>query len=554
MLKFLHIENIAVIEQTDIEFKEGFNVLTGETGAGKSILIDAINAVLGERTSKDLIRTGCDTAVVSAVFGDLDSETLEVLSDNNISPDEDGNIIINRKLSLSGKGLIKVNNIPVTATLLREIAKNLINIHGQHDNQALLNPEKHLGFIDAVADNGKLLEEYYSEFRLLNSIRKELLSLQMDEDEKARKIDLLKYQINELETANIKLGELTDLKQKLNIANNFEKTYKALSATDYLLSGNDDNDGALSQISSSIKYLSSLGSDFENSYSKLNEALNLLEDARADISQFLGNSEFLELDPNEINQRLDFLSRLMVKYGSSEEEMLEFLQRAKLELENITLSDKKIMELSSSLEESKLRLIEKAKKLTDSRIIAANKFSKDVCNTLEYLNMPNVKFVTDIKQGKYQKNGCDTAEFLISANDGESLKPLIKIASGGELSRVMLSIKSVLLDKDNVGTMIFDEIDTGISGYAAGKVATQLKNVAKARQVICVTHLAQIAAVADEHLLIEKTSNEGHTFTNVTSLSYEDKISEIARIMSGTELTENLYNSAKELIDRSKIQ
>ncbi|MBR6533441.1 MAG: DNA repair protein RecN [Clostridia bacterium] len=553
MLKFLHIENIAVIEQTDIEFKEGFNVLTGETGAGKSILIDAINAVLGERTSKDLIRTGCDTAVVSAVFGDLDDETLKVLSDNNISPDEDGNIIINRKLSLSGKGLIKVNNIPVTATLLREIAKNLINIHGQHDNQALLNPEKHLGFIDAVANNGKLLEEYYSEFRLLNSIRKELLSLQMDEDEKSRKIDLLKYQINELETANIKIGELEDLKQKLNIANNFEKTYKALSAADYLLSGNDDNDGVLTQISNCIKYLSSLGNDFENSYSKLNEALNLLQDARAEISVFLGNSEFSELDPNEINQRLDFLSRLMVKYGSSEEEMLDFLENAKLELENISLSDKKIMELSSSLEESKLRLIEKAKKLTDSRLNAANKFSKDVCNTLEYLNMPNVKFLTDIKQGKYQKNGCDTAEFLISANDGESLKPLIKIASGGELSRVMLSIKSVLLDKDNIGTMIFDEIDTGISGFAAGKVATQLKNVAKARQVICVTHLAQIAALADEHLLIEKTTDDGHTFTNVTPLGYKDRISEIARIMSGTELTENLYNSAKELIDRSNI-
>ncbi len=554
MLKFLHIENIAVIEKTDIEFKEGFNVLTGETGAGKSIVIDSINAVLGERTSKDLIRTGCDTAVVSAVFGDLDDDTINILKENDIEPDFDGNIVINRKLSLSGKGLIKINNVPVTATLLREIAKNLINIHGQHDNQALLNPEKHLGFIDAVADNRELIDEYYSEFRSLNSIRKELNALEMDEDEKARKIDLLKYQINELETANLKIGEFEDLRQKLSIANNFEKTYKSLSATDYLLSGNEDNDGVITQIANAIKHISTLGNDFDLSFSKLNEAMNLIEEARSEVSQFLSNAELKDLDPDKINQRLDFLSRFMVKYGSSEQEMLDFLKNARLELDNITLSNKRILELSAALEESKIRLIEKAKKLTDSRIKSADKFSKDVCDILTYLNMPNVKFVTNITQGKYQKNGCDMAEFLISANDGENLKPLIKIASGGELSRVMLSIKSVLLDKDSVGTMIFDEIDTGISGYAAGKVATQLKNVASCRQVICVTHLAQIAAVGDEHLLIEKTSDGGHTFTNVKPLSYEEKISEIARIMSGTELTEKLYNSAKELIDRSSTK
>ncbi|MBE6787907.1 MAG: DNA repair protein RecN, partial [Ruminococcaceae bacterium] len=368
MLKFLHIENIAVIEQTDIEFKQGFNVLTGETGAGKSIVIDSINAVLGERTSKDLIRTGCDSAIVSAVFCDIDSTTLELLSQNEISPDSDGNIIIHRKLSATGKGLIKINNIPVTASLLREISKNLINIHGQHDNQALLNSENHLSYIDAIANNYDLIDEYYQEFRSLNAIRKEIVSLQMDQDEKARKIDLLKYQINELENANIKNGEIEQLKQNLNIANDYEKTFESLSAVEYLLSGNEDNDGAITQITNGIKRLSLLGDNFEKDYTRLNEALSLIQDVRANVSSFLGNTAYLELDANEINQRLDFISRLMVKYGSSEEQMLEFLDNAKLELEKITLSDKRIIELSKLLEESKIRLVEKGKKLTDSRV------------------------------------------------------------------------------------------------------------------------------------------------------------------------------------------
>ena len=552
MLKFLHIENIAVIEQTDIEFKSGFNVLTGETGAGKSILIDAINAVLGERTSKDLIRTGCDTALVSAVFGDLTSQAITALTENDITPDSDGNIVITRKLSLSGKGIIKINNIPVTATILREIAKYLINIHGQHDNQFLLDPNMHLGYIDAIAENQNLIQDYYTEFKELNKIRKELTSLQIDEDEKARKTDLLKYQINELEQANIKIGEIAELKEQLAISQNFEKTLKALKGADYLLSGTDDADGAVSQINNSIKLIKSIQNDnFDHSILKLNEALSALEDARAEIDSFISNTDYLNLDPDKISNRLDLLSRLMLKYGNSEELMLEFLSNARNELDTIAFSEQRIEELSVLLNTAKDKLVEKGKLLTESRINAALDFSNKVCSILEYLNMPNVKFNASITQGKYTKNGCDTAEFLISANAGETLKPLHKVASGGELSRVMLSIKSVLLDKDNVGTMIFDEIDTGISGITAGKVATQLKNVASKRQVICVTHLAQIAAVADEHLLIEKTAKDGHTFTNVTALSYEKKISEIARIMSGTNITENLYNSAKELLDRS---
>ena len=552
MLKFLHIENIAVIEQTDIEFKSGFNVLTGETGAGKSILIDAINAVLGERTSKDLIRTGCDSALVSAVFGDLNHQTVNALNDNDITPDDDGNIVITRKLSLTGKGIIKINNIPVTATVLKEIAKNLINIHGQHDNQFLLDPNMHLSYIDAIAENSQLIDEYYAEFKELNKIRKELVALQMDEDEKARKLDLLKYQISELEQASIKVGEIADLKEKLAISQNIEKTLNSLKGIDYLLSGTDDTDGAVTQINNSLKLLKNIqGNNFDNSLLKLNEALSAIEDARAEIDSFLSNTEYSDLDPDKISARLDLLSRLMVKYGNSEEKMLEYLDNANAELEKIAFSENRISELAILLDQSKNRLVEKGEKLSQSRTAAALDFSNKVCGILEYLNMPNVKFSAAITQGKYTKNGCDSAEFLISANAGETLKPLHKIASGGELSRVMLSIKSVLLDKDNVGTMIFDEIDTGISGITAGKVATQLKNVATKRQVICVTHLAQIAAVANEHLLIEKTVKENHTFTKVTALDYEQKIGEIARIMSGTNITENLYNSAKELLDRS---
>ncbi len=548
MLKFLHIENIAVIERSDIEFKSGFNVLTGETGAGKSILIDAINAVLGERVSKDLIRNGCDSALVSAVFGDIDDHTAKILSEYDIIPDEDGNVLISRKLSLTGKGLIKVNGLPITATVLRDISQNLINIHGQHDNQALLIPENHLGFIDAIADNYALIENYYNEFKNLNAIRKELKSLEMDQDEKARQIDILNYQINEIESAAIKIGEIEDLKRQLKIAESYEKTFKSVSNAEFILSGDDNTDGVLTQLRNANKHLASTD---VISLERFNEALSLLEDFRSELGSFLNNSEFSSLNPDEINQRLDYITRLVLKYGGSEEAALEYLNNASSDLMTITTSDKRINELSLLLDDSTEKLIILAEKLTQSRIKAASSFEKQVCAILCELNMPNVKFTVDLKKGKYTKVGCDTAEFMISANAGENLKPLHKIASGGELSRVMLAIKSVLLDKDPVGTMIFDEIDTGISGYAADKVAKQLRFVSNGRQVICVTHLAQIAAAANEHLLIEKTTENGRTFTNVSSLSYEEKIHEIARIMSGTKITENLYNSAKELIDRS---
>jgi len=552
MLKYLHIENIAVIEKSDIEFADGFNVLTGETGAGKSIVIDSINAVLGERTSKDLIRAGCNEAEVSAVFGELDSVVLEKLSENGVIPDEDGNILISRKLSNTGKGIIKINGKPFTATVLREIASLLIDIHGQHDNQALLNPDKHCGFIDAIASVDNELSEYYSEFRNLNSIRKELAVIETDEDEKQRNIDLLKYQIDELNKADIKIGEINSLKEKLKIAENYETTIKSLNKASALLQGDEENDGIITSLKSVSKQLNMLeNKDFENANVKINNIISEAQDVSAVIFAFLSNSDYSEINVDIINERLDLLRGLMLKYGSSEEEMLDFLKSATKKLENINLSDKRINELADLLEESKLKLIDFGEKLSSVRKKAALVFEKNVTEILAELNMPSVKFKVSIADGRYTKFGKDVVEFLISANAGEDLKPLVKIASGGELSRTMLAIKSALLGKDTVSTMIFDEIDTGISGFAADKVGIQLKRVSSNKQVICVTHLAQIAARADNHLLIEKNTQNGRTFTKVVPLEYNDRISEIARIMSGTEITENLYNSAKELLDRS---
>lgn len=553
MLKFLHIENIAVIERSDIEFSSGFNVLTGETGAGKSIVIDSINAVLGERTSRELIRAGCDTAEVSAVFGALDNATAAALSDIGVVPDDDGNIVIRRRLSAAGKGLIKLNDRPVTATELKEVGRHLVNIHGQHDNQALLDPERHLDYVDAVADDDPIKGKYYAEFREINKIRKELAAVQTDEDEKRRRVDLLKYSINELESAGIKPGEYDKLRRKLEIARNYQKTAEALARAYSELKGDDELDGAVSLLSGAEKALSSLrDEEWDKRASVLSSAASAAEDVSAAIYDFLENAEYSDIDPDEINARLDTLDKLMLKYGGGEWELLKALDKAREELNDIEFSDKKAAELSELLDSSVERLVALGEELTEVRKKAAAAFEKQVCDILSYLNMPDVRFTVQFAKGRYTKRGCDTAEFMISANRGESVKPLSKIASGGELSRVMLAIKSVLLGKDPVGTMIFDEIDTGISGYTAGKVGTQLKRVAENRQVICVTHLAQIAAMGDTHLLIEKKAEGDRTFTSVSPLSYEDRINEIARIMSGAQMTENLYNSAKELLDRSK--
>ncbi len=548
MLEFLHIENIAVIEQANINFLNGFNVLTGETGAGKSIIIDSINAVLGARTSKDVIRSGSNSACVVAQFSHINKPTADVLNSYGISTDDE-KIIIQRNLSVNSGSTFRINNLPVNASTVREIGKYLINIHGQHDNQSLLDTDKHCGFIDRLADNGKLIEDYSEEFKKFITYRKELKALDIDDDQKARKIDLLTYQIKELEEADISVGEYEKLKEQLKTAHNFEKISKNLNAASVVLKG-DENPGVTENIEKAVHLLN--GSSADCIAEKLNSALEIINDSAIELQNLI-NDRFSEpIDAEKIEDRLDLLTRLMLKYGNSEDKMLEFLDSARNELKSIEFSDARAEELASLLEESQTRLIEKGARLTQSREKASKLFSANVCEVLRYLDMPNVKFDVKIDNGTYTKNGCDNVEFLISANTGEEPKPLTKIASGGELSRIMLAIKSVLTDKDEVETLIFDEIDTGISGHAAIKVARKLKAISNCKQVICVTHLAQIAAYANNQLLIKKEIKEDKTYTSVISLDYDARIGELARIMSGLGMTENLYNSAKELLDNSK--
>lgn len=551
MIRSLHIENIAVIEKTDIDFQSGFNVLTGETGAGKSIIIDAINAVLGERTSKDLIRFGCDKAEVSALFCDLSKAALGLLHKNGFDVDEDGNLLITRSLSLNG-GSIKINGKPATATILREISKNLINIHGQHDNQNLLNPDNHYIYIDLLAENDDVKNEYYAEFKNLNSIRRELNSLETDEDAKLREKELLEYQIKEIENADIKIGEIEEIRRKLKIAENYDKMMTALNNAYQCINGADDFDGAFSLMKDASKYVQSAKDDeLDLVQQRIEEVLVVIDDISAEIRSLTQNPQYLDLDADKLRQRLDTLHRLVLKYGGTEESTVEFYDDAKRRLEQKVSDAERIKQLSKLLDDSTERLIVSADKLTKSRKLSAEKFSQSVTQVLKFLDMPDANFFVKMDRGRYTKFGCDVVEFIIGTNAGDTAKPLCKIASGGELSRVMLAIKSVLADKDDVDTLIFDEIDSGISGRAAGKVGIKLRDVSSCRQVVCVTHLAQIAANAKNHLLIEKQVINNRTYTDVTSLSYDQRIKELARIMSGTDITENLYNSAKELLDRS---
>lgn len=551
MLNYLHIENIAVIENTELELSNGFNVLTGETGAGKSIVIDAINAVLGARTSRDKIRSGCSDAKVVAEFSQVGDAVNNLLLENGITPDESNNLLIQRVLSADGKTAFRINGQPSTAAIVKEIGRYLINIHGQHDNQSLLDPDKHCYFLDKIAENSQLISEYYEEFKLLNTIRRELKELEDDDEAKARKIDLLQFQIEEIKQAQIKAGEFEELKERQKQAHSLESSLKALKNAYISLVG-DENAGALEQIGNALKLIEKLEfKETENLTQRLGDILENATDISGEIRNLNDRLASDEFNIEEIEDRLDLISSLMLKYGNSEQKILDYLGDSEKQLEKIRFSDQRAAELEKELLDSQDRLIAFGKKLTESRVNTALTFEKQVCEILEYLDMPYVKFKVDIKEGRYTKNGCDTVEFLISANAGESLKPLSKVASGGELSRVMLAIKSVLSDKDDVDTLIFDEIDTGISGRAANKVAFQLKKVAENRQVICVTHLAQIAACAKNHLLIEKNVSVERTYTTVTSLSYEKRIDEISRIMSGTEKTVTTHNSAKELLDRS---
>lgn len=547
MLTSLKIENVAIIESAAIEFGCGLNVLTGETGAGKSIVIDSINAILGERTSRDIIRTGAQSAKVYAVFEDVNAKVRKFLDENGIDC-EDGVLIINRTLSREGKNICRLNGAPVTVSMLREIGSELIDIHGQHDNQALLSPEKHCGFVDSFAGNAEIIADYREKYGRLCEVRSKLKKLTTDESSKSQRIDFLTYQIDELEKAEITPGERDELKARKTLINNSQKVIESLNVAYEALkadgAGIDMITDAESEISDASAYMEALGEASE----KITDIRYELEDIAETVRDAMSEVDFDQSELEEIDERLDLLYRLSKKYGNTEEEMLEYLEKAKTELDNIAFSEEKVKELQKQEEEALAETEAAAKKLTESRKTAGEKLSEAICSELEFLDMPNVRFVVKCDDIGLTENGKDEIEFLISANVGEEPKPLAKIASGGELSRIMLAIKNVLAEADGVDTMIFDEIDTGVSGRAAQKIAMKLKSASKGRQVICVTHLAQIAAQGDVHLYISKSVSDGKTYTNIKSLIEEDRVAEIARIMGGMEITKLQLESAREML------
>lgn len=554
MLSSLKIENVAVIEHAEILFDHGLNILTGETGAGKSIVIDSINAILGERTSKDIVRSGCDKARVTAYFEDIPDSLITVLDDFDVDCD-DNTLLITRVISSDGRGNCKINGRPVTVSMLKDIGRNLITICGQHDSQFLLLKEHHLSFIDMIADCDELLEDYKETYGELKRVNKQLRKLLQNEDDKERRLELLKFQIDELTNANLKIGEKEDLmKEKRKILSK-EKITTSLNNANALLNGDDMTRGITSSVYGLIRVLNEI-SEYDKKFADISDSLNdlvyTLEDCNSEISTALNGNDDTYYDIDSVEQRLDLLYRLSKKYGSTEEEMLSYLDKTTEEYENIVMSDEKSEELMGEVSILEDELFKRGCYLSDCRKKAALEFEKKVKSELIYLDMPNAQFIVDFKDANAMENGMDEVEFLFSANSGQEPKPLTKIASGGELSRVMLAIRCVLSDSDSLGTMIFDEIDTGVSGRAAHKIAYKMHQLSKNKQVLCVTHLAQIAAYADNHLYIEKSTYDGSTYTHVSSLSEEEQTKEIARIIGGDVITQTTLESAKELIDFAK--
>ncbi len=551
MLLTLNIENVAVIESAEISFTDGFNVLTGETGAGKSIIIGSINAILGERTSKDIVRNGCDNALITAEFS-VSKEVADIVTGLGYDC-EYGTLIIQRRLSVDGKTGVRINGKPATVGILREIGVNLINIHGQHDSQSLLNPDCHLGFIDTLADNAEVFEQYISSYRSLVSVKHEIKKLSSNNEDNSQLTEMLQFQVKELESANITIGERESLTSRRNTIKNAEKLKDNIAFTKNAFFGSDNETGINDMLSQCAVRFDEM-SDFDPRFAQYAEQLRNLEvnssELAADINSEFGEFDFDESELERIEQRLDLLYNLSSKYGDSEDKMLEFLDNAKSKLSGIINYDKNI----SDLEERFTELLEKTKKiaakLSETRIKSAERFAKEVCEQLKFLDMPYVKFSVNIEKTKLTAKGSENIEFLISTNPGEPPKPLAKIASGGELSRIMLAIKSVLSGADTVPTLIFDEIDSGISGSAAQKVGEKINSISREKQVICVTHLAQIAALANTHFLISKHSDGAHSNTDISRLEHSGRVAEIARIISGGEMTENLRATAEEMLSR----
>ena len=554
MLSNLQIENIAVIKSASIDFENGFNVMTGETGAGKSIVIDSLNAILGERTSRELIRSGADSASVCAEFQNVGDNVKNELEKLGIEKDD--TLIVSRKLTPDGKNVCRINGMPATVSMLKALGVQLVNIHGQLDNQSLLSPETHCSFIDKLAGSGRELNEFKELYSLYIKKENELKSLNTDVNEKNRRLDILNYQIEEIQKADIRPGEKDELTEKLGFLRNAEKVLDLLHTAYAALNGDGEMPGAADVAADAASKLLS-AADYSSDFT---ETANGVNDAAMNLSAYTEELRdkiySLDYDPNETEraeERLDVIYRLSQKYGDSEEDILAYLDNAEKERDALSFSDERAEQLRAETEKACNEALAAAKKLSEIRIEAGKKFSADVERELAFLDMPSVKFIVNDSVGKLYENGIDNIEFLLSANAGEEPKPLSKIASGGELSRIMLAIKCVLSELDDIDTLIFDEIDSGVSGRAALKIAAKMKELSKTHQVICVTHLAQIAAFADEHKLISKEEKDGRTYTCIASLDYNGRKYELARIMGGLTVTQSILNSAEELLSSAEI-
>lgn len=554
MLELLHIENIAIIERADIMFGRGFNALTGETGAGKSIVIDALGAVLGQRTSRELIRTGAEKAFVSAEFSGVPAE-MPGLAETGLSPEEDGTLLLQRELYGDGRNACRVNGRPVTVAQLRRIGAGLLNIHGQHDGQQLLDEEQHLAYLDRFGRVDDALTRCAECYGTLRETRREIETLRMDEAEKARRVDMLRHQIDELERADLQEGEEEALLARRNILRSGEKFTAAIAKADLCLNGGDEGMGAVSAIreaENALRALRSLGDEF----AALSERLEALRCEAYDLAETIRDKkEAYEFSPQELDAveaRCDQLYRLKKKYGASVGDMLAYLARSREELDRIEYADERIAQLQETLREQEAAAMEAARALSALRRAAAQELEERISRELTELDMPKLRFAIDFQEKELSENGIDAVSFLMSANVGESLRPIQKIASGGELSRIMLAMKNVLAEQDSVMTMVFDEVDTGVSGRAAQRVAEKLARLSRFRQVLCVTHLPQLAAMADVHFGVEKGEADGRTRTNVLVLDRAARRREVARLSGGDPPSDTMLSGAEELLSAAE--
>lgn len=553
MLSSLQIENVAVIQKAEVHFEPGLNVLTGETGAGKSILIDSINAILGNRTSKDLVRTGAAKAVIRAAFEQVPPAVLDKLEQFGYERSEA--LLLSREITAEGKSSCRINGMPATAAVLRELCGGLININGQHDSVGLLNPAHHLGILDDYAQNRTVFQEYYALYRELVRVKRELDALITDEAEKQRKIDLLQYQVQEIEDAGLTAGEEQALENRRKVLSNASAIRDRLAQSYALLSGSDDAAGAvdlLGEASNAVDAAAQLDPALTAAAGQLLDLYYNAKDVAADLIGRLDTYDTNDAELDEVEQRLDLLYRLKRKYGSTVEDVIAFGQKAREELDNIQHSQQRY----DALQAEKLRLYtkarEKAEVLTQTRLKAFEELNTRISGTLDFLNMPGVRMTLRHTRGPLASHGQDSVEFYISTNPGEAPKPLAKIASGGELSRITLAIKNAMADKDAVPTVIYDEIDSGVSGKAAGRIGEVLRQSAQGHQILCITHTAQIAALADCHLLIQKNVSNERTYTEIHPLDENGRVEALARLISGDHVTELSRANAREMLQERK--